>query len=52
MNNYRNHKYLFCVIDIFTKYPWVKLLKDKKGKIVFNAFIEIVNESNGRLNIL
>ena len=25
-----NVKYLFCVIDFFTKYAWVKLLKDKK----------------------
>ena len=30
----------------FTKYTWVKLLKNKKGKIVPSAFIEIVNESN------
>ena len=22
-------KYLLCVIDVFTKYAWVKLLKDK-----------------------
>ena len=41
----KNVKYLLCVIDGFTKYAWVKMLKDKKGKTV-NAFIEIVNESN------
>ena len=34
---------LFCVRDIFTKYVWVKPLKDEKGKTVLNAFIEIVN---------
>ena len=34
-------KNLLCVIDVFTK-P----LKDKKGKTILNAFIEIVNESN------
>ena len=34
-------KYLLCVIDVFTKYAWVKPLKDKKGKTVLNAFIEI-----------
>ena len=39
----RNIKYLLCVIDVFTKYAWVKPLKDKKGKIILNAFIEIVN---------
>ena len=32
-------KYL-CVIDVFTKYAWVKPLKDKKGKTVLNAFME------------
>ena len=48
----KNVKYLLCVIDIFTKYPWVKPLKDKKSKTVLNAFIEIVNESNHKPNKL
>ena len=34
----------------FTKYAWVKPLRDKKGKTVFNAFIEIVNEPNSKPN--
>ena len=37
---------------IFTKYAWVKTLKDKKGEIVFNAFIERVNEYNRKPNKL
>ena len=37
-------KYLLCVIDVFTKYAWVKPLKDKKGKTVLNAFIEFYNK--------
>ena len=41
----KNVKYLLCAIDVFTKYAWDKPLKDKKGKIVLNAFIDIVNES-------
>ena len=41
-----NVKYLLCVIDVFSKYAWVKRLKDKNNKIVLNAFMEIVNESN------
>ena len=45
-------KYLLCVIDVFTKYALVKPSKDKKGKIVLNAFIEIVNESNRKPNKL
>ena len=47
-----NAKYLLCVIDVFTKYTWVKHLKDKKGKTVLKAFIEIVNESNRKPNKL
>ena len=28
----KNVKYLLCVIDVFTKYAWVKPLKDKNVK--------------------
>ena len=45
-------KCLLFVIDVFTKYTWVKPLKDTKGKTVPNAFIEIVNESNHKPNKL
>ena len=48
----KNVKYLLCVIDVFTKYAWVKPLQDKKDKISLNAFIEIVNESNRNPNKL
>ena len=48
-SKYKNVKYLLYVIDVFTKYAWVKTLKDKKGKPVLNAFIEIGNESNRKL---
>ena len=47
-----NIKCLLCFIDVFTKYIWIKPLKDKIGKIVLNAFIEIVNESNCKPNKL
>ena len=40
------------LIDIFTKYTWVKPLKDTKGETVLNAFIEILNESNRKPNKL
>ena len=40
------------MIDLFSKYSWVKPLKDKKGKTVLNGFIEIVNESNRKPNKL
>ena len=48
----KNVKYLLRVIDVSTKYAWVKPLKDKKGKTVLNVFIEIVNESNRKPNKL
>ena len=48
----KNVKYLLCVIDVFTKDAWVKSLKDKKCKIVLNAFIKIVNEPNCKPNKL
>ena len=37
-----NVKYLLCVIDIFTKYAWVKPLNNKKARTVL---IRIVNKS-------
>ena len=33
-------------MDVFTKYAWVKPLKDKKGETVIKAYFEIVNGSN------
>ena len=48
----KNVKYLLCVKNDFIKYAWVKPLKDKKGKTVLNAFIQIVNESNRKPNKL
>ena len=43
---------MWYVIDPFNRYACVKPLKDKKGKTVLNAFIEIVNESNRKPNKL
>ena len=40
------------MIDVFTKYALVKPLRDKKRRIALNAFIEIVNKSNRKLNKL
>ena len=34
-------KYLFCVIDVFSKTALVKPLRDKKAKIVLDGFVEI-----------
>ena len=48
----KNVRYLLCVIDVFTKYVWVKPLKDEKGKTVLKVFIEVVNQSNRKANKL
>ena len=48
----KNVRYLLYVTDVFTKYAWVKPLKDKKGKTILNAFMKIVNESNRKPNRL
>ena len=47
-----NVKHLLRVIDVFTKYAWVKPLKDEKDETVLNAFTEIVNESTRKPNEL
>ena len=48
----KNVNYLLCVRDVFTKYACAKPLKDKKGKTVLNAFIEIINKSKCKPNKL
>ena len=37
-------KYLFCAIDLFSKYPWLVPLKDKKGTSIVNVFQKIISE--------
>ena len=43
-------KYLLCVIDLFSKYAFVVLLKDKKGISIVNAFDKIIKQSNRKPN--
>ena len=43
-------RYLFCAIDLFCKYAWVVLLKDKKGVSIVNAFQSILNSSTRKSN--
>ena len=42
--------FLLCVIDIFSKYLWVILLKYKKGITITNAFQKNLKESNHKPN--
>ena len=41
-------RFLLCDIDIFSKYAWVVLLKDKKGISIVKAFQSILKQSNSR----
>ena len=41
----KGNKYLLTIIDVFSKYAWVKPLKNKLGKTVTNAFNDVIKES-------
>ena len=43
-------KYLLCVIDLYSKYAFVILLKDKKRISVTNGFNKIIKQSNRKPN--
>ena len=38
-------RYLLCVIDLFSKYAWIVLLKEKKVATTVNEFRSISNSS-------
>ena len=40
----KGYRFLLCVIDVFCKYAWVVLLKDKKGVSIVNAFPKILDK--------
>ena len=46
----KGFRFLLCVIDIYSKYAWVILLKDKKRIIITSAFQKILKESNREPN--
>ena len=51
LNKYnKGIRFLFCVIDIFSKYAWVVPLKDKKGVSIVAAFQSILKQSNRKPN--
>ena len=43
-------RFLPCLIDIYSKYAWVFLLKDKKGVTIAIAFQNILDDSKRRPN--
>ena len=46
----RGTKNLSCVIDLFSKYPWVIPIKDKKETSILNAFKKILSDSDRKPN--
>ena len=43
-------RYLFCVIDLFSRYSWVIPLKNKKGESVVEGFKKTLDDSNRKPN--
>lgn len=43
-----NVKYLLTVIDTFTRFAWIRMLKDKMADTVLNAFKSIINEAGSK----
>ena len=46
----KGFRFSLCVFDIYSKYAWVIILKDKKGIKMTNSFQKILDESKRKLN--
>ena len=46
----KEFRFLLCVIEIFSKYPWVIPLKDKKCNSIVNAFQKMLDKSTRKPN--
>ena len=46
----KGSRYLFCVIDLFSRYAWVIPLKNKKGESIVEGFKKTLNDSNRKPN--
>ena len=46
----KGFKLLLCVIDVYSKYAWVILLKDEKGITITNPFQKLLDKSNRKQN--
>ena len=53
LNKFNNGiHFLFCVIGIYSKYPWVIPLKNKTGITITNAFQKALDESRCKPNTI
>ena len=48
--NKKGFKLLLCLIDIYSKYAWVILLKDQRRIAITNAFQKVLDELNCKPN--
>ena len=46
----KGFRFLLCAIDIYSKYAWIILLKDKKGTTITDGFHKLLDESNHKLS--
>ena len=46
----KGFRFLLCVIDIYSKYAWVILLKNKNCITITNTFQKLLKESNRKPN--
>ena len=46
----KRFRFLLCVIDVFSKFAWVILLRDKKGVSTVDAFQQILDDSDRKPN--
>ena len=46
----KGFRFLWCIIDIYSKYAWVIPLKDKKGIAIPEAFQKVLHESKRKPN--
>ena len=46
----KGFRFLLCAIDIYSKYAWIILLKDKKGTTITDGFQKLLDESNHKLS--
>ena len=44
--------YLLCAVNLFSKYAWVVLMKEKKGVTIVNAFQKILDSSKRKPNYI
>ena len=45
------HRYLLCIINVFSKYAWVVPIKDKTGKTLFIAFKSVLKSGGSSISL-